>query len=97
MPYEIMKYQKGLPHPWNGLSHKKRPRTKTVEVKLQLAWYRIYKEELHKKQYHLFDKTPEGKRLRKLRKQQSLPPKIKYILVNSTIRSNNHEYAVSIN
>lgn len=69
---DVLKYQKGIPHPWNGTSHKKRPRTKTVEVKLQLAWYRIYKEELHKKHYHLFDKTPEGKRLRKLRKQQLL-------------------------
>lgn len=72
MPHEIMRYQEGIPHPWNGLSHKKRPRTKSVEVKLQLAWYRTYKEELHKKHYHLFDKTPEGKCLRKLRKQQWL-------------------------
>ena len=67
---ELIRYQKGLPHPWVGVPRKKRPRGTTVTLELQRAWYRSYKEELHKKKYHIFDKTPEGKRLRKLRKSQ---------------------------
>lgn len=66
---ELIRYQKGLPHPWVGVPRKKRPRGTAVTLELQRAWYRSYKEELHKKKYHIFDKTPEGKRLRKLRKQ----------------------------